>query len=173
MLQDRGISVKMPSLLRPGQWQFSTKEANASRLVTKTLWIVEARNGHLKSIFKFFSGTFVMPHVPNLGHFYRISGTLINRYHEPIIMQDANADMARTMLEKAREVNILQARVEADELYRTNSQWIGLDQNQVIGFPCLTLQDLRDITFGEYQIQLAPSYIQDKLQRKGEEGELF
>ena len=91
MLQNRGISVKMPSLHRSGQRQFSTEEANASRLVTKTRWIVEARNGHLESIFKFFSGTFVMPHVPNLGHFYRIAGVLINRYHEPIIMQDANA----------------------------------------------------------------------------------
>lgn len=173
MLRDRGISVIMPSLLRPGQRQFSTEEANASRLVTKTRWIVEARNGHLKSIFKFFSGTFVMPHVPNLRDFYRIGGALINRYHEPILMQNANAEMARVMLEKAREVNILQARVEADEMHRRNGQWIQLDQNQIIGFPRLTLQDLRDITFGEYQLQLAPSYIQDRLQREDREGEVF
>lgn len=48
-----------------------------------------------------------------------------------------------------------------------------MDQNQIIGFPRLTLQDLRDITFGEYQLQLAPSYIQDRLQREDREGEVF
>jgi len=43
----------MPPYLELGQHQLNT-EANKVRLITKTRWIVEARNGHMKSVFKFF-----------------------------------------------------------------------------------------------------------------------
>ncbi|EFN63420.1 hypothetical protein EAG_13279, partial [Camponotus floridanus] len=55
MLEALGIHVKMPPILEPGQRQFSTEQANKSRLVTKTRWIIEARNDHIKSVFKFFA----------------------------------------------------------------------------------------------------------------------
>lgn len=42
MLEALEIRVKMPSILKPGQRQFSTEQANESRLVTKTKWIIEA-----------------------------------------------------------------------------------------------------------------------------------
>lgn len=77
MLEALGIHVKMPSILEPGQRQFSTEQANESRLVTKTRWIIEARNGHIKNIFKFFAQTVIMPHVTNLGDFFRIARTII------------------------------------------------------------------------------------------------
>lgn len=54
LLARLGIIWKMPTLLQQGRNQLTTEEANDSRLVTKTRWIVEARNGHIKSIFKFF-----------------------------------------------------------------------------------------------------------------------
>jgi hypothetical protein len=45
-LNSIGIKTKMPSYLPRGEKQHSDEEANTSRLVTKTRWIVEARNGH-------------------------------------------------------------------------------------------------------------------------------
>jgi len=44
---------KIPSFLRQGERQLSIEDANDSRLVTKTSWIVKSRNGHSKTIFKF------------------------------------------------------------------------------------------------------------------------
>lgn len=81
LLQHLGISWKMPALLTPGQRQHSTEEANETRLITKTRWLVEARNGHIKSIFKFLDGTIPLQHVLNLRDFYRIAGAIINKYH--------------------------------------------------------------------------------------------
>lgn len=59
LLQNLGIETHMPPLLQEGQTQLSTEDANDSRLITKSRWIVEARNGHIKMIFKFFKGNSV------------------------------------------------------------------------------------------------------------------
>lgn len=40
-----------------------------------------------------------------------------------------------------------------------------LDADQLHDFPVLTIEYLEDLTAGTYQIKLAPSYVQDKLQR--------
>ncbi|CAG9765899.1 unnamed protein product [Ceutorhynchus assimilis] len=69
------------------------------------------------------------------------------------------------MLARLHEPNVLQARVEADGLQRRNGQWTVLDENHLPGFPRLPLDYLRDLTFGTYQLELAPTYVQHKLQR--------
>lgn len=153
-LERLGIRHKMPALLQRGQRQYTTDDANATRIVTKNRWIVEARNGHLRSMFKFLAQTIIMPHAKNLSSFYRIAGATINRYHPVIHMDGATAELGREILERALAVNVVQARVEVDNLRMRNGQWVRLNHRQVL-----------DLTIGVYQVNLAPSYIQDKLLR--------
>ena len=47
--------------------------------------------------------------------------------------------------------------------------WNLLNKNHVPGFPIFDLNYLKQITFGIYQLGLAPSYIQDKLNYDGTE----
>lgn len=115
-----GIHWKMPALLEPGQSHLLTDEANDSRIVTRTRWIIEARNGHFKSVFKFLQQTISITHLSNLGDFYRIA--IINRYRTPIQMEDANIELARHLQEKAKEVNVVQALVEIENLKTRNAQ---------------------------------------------------
>ncbi|CAB0042484.1 unnamed protein product [Trichogramma brassicae] len=68
----------MPPLLEAGQQQLTTADANEARLVTKTRWIVESRNGHLKSIFKLLNQVQQIQVLPNIGDFIRIGGAIIN-----------------------------------------------------------------------------------------------
>lgn len=89
LLARLGIIWKMPALLQQGRNQLTIEEANDSQLVTKTRWIVEARNDHIKTIFKFFQQIIPIPHLLNLGDFYRIAGAIINRYRPAIEMQEA------------------------------------------------------------------------------------
>lgn len=49
-----------------GQRQLETQEANDSRLVTKNRWIIEARNKHIKSMFKFFKNIISVVHTIHL-----------------------------------------------------------------------------------------------------------
>lgn len=100
LLERIGIDHKMSALLARDQKQLSTEQSNESRLVTKTRWIVESRNGHIKSIFKFFQDIILTAHLIHLGDFYRIAGAIINRYYPPIHMQGATIEMAQEMLVK-------------------------------------------------------------------------
>lgn len=80
MLQDFGIIVKIPPNIAPGKRQFSTEEANKTRTITKTRWVVESRNGHFRTMFKFLESTQQIQVLPHIGQFYRISRAIINRY---------------------------------------------------------------------------------------------
>lgn len=169
LLAHLGIDHRMPALLPPGQRQLTTEEANETRKVTKSRWIVEARNGHLRSIFKFLSQTILLQHAKKLNSYYRIAGAIINRYHPTIIMQDADIQLARRMIERANMPNVIQARVELENLTRRNGQWEQLDGQDLLDFPELDLDYLRDLTIGTYQLKLSSSYIQDKLVRDNDD----
>lgn len=86
-LEELGLITYMPPLHHQNQRQLSTSEANRARLITKTRWVVEARNGHFKSIFKFFKGRISMHHAVNLSGFYQIAGALLNKFHPLINLQ--------------------------------------------------------------------------------------
>ncbi|EGI65266.1 hypothetical protein G5I_06265 [Acromyrmex echinatior] len=157
--------------MQQGQRQLDTAEANDSRLVTKSRWIIEARNSHIKSIFKFFKNTISVVHAINLRAFYLIAGAIINRYRDVILMDGATAELAEQMLQKARSENTLRLRVETEHLARRNAMWNRLNENQILDFPRLDIDFLKELTVGIYQIRLAPAYIQDKLVR--DESEVF
>lgn len=165
-LEEMGIVTKMPPVLSPGQTQFSTEEANEARIVTKTRWIVEARNGHLKNIFKFFGHAISTSHVPNLNDFLLISGAILNKYYGPIQMPNCNVHLASTMLARVEYVNVVQARVEAEALRQRRPRWVSLTAAETPLFPRLDLQYLHSLTFGTYQVKLSPGYIQDSTLRQ-------
>lgn len=165
LLNHLGIETHMPSLLEPGQSQLDTEDANDSRLITKCRWVVEARNGHIKSIFKFFKDIIPFHHVTHLREYYLTAGAIINKYRRPIVMAGATAELAQVMLERAQTENRLQNRVVAENLARRNAIWNRLNFNHVADFPPLSLNYLKDLTVGVYQLKLSPSYIQDKLLR--------
>lgn len=170
LLQTLDISCLMPNFLQRNQKQFTTEEANENRRITKTRWIVEARNGHLKSIFKFLGQTMIVPHLKNLKDFYEIAGALINKYHSPISMENDNPEFARELLRKANVANAVQERVEADRLCRRNGQWEHLTEEHVQDFPRLSLQQLKELTVGTFQVRLANAYVQDKVHRDEDGG---
>lgn len=149
-LERLGINVQMPSLLERGEQQLSTEDANASRIVTKNRWIVEARNGHIKSIFKFVKDIIIYAHIPNVRSFLLICAAIINKYHPPILMQEATPELAREMLARAQEPNVVQARVELEGWRHRRGRWTLLEANHVPGFPRLDLEELRHFTYGSY-----------------------
>lgn len=167
LLEELGIHHKIPYNIRTGETQLSTEEANESRLITKTRWIIESRNGHFKSMFKFFTDVIPMQHAIHLSDFYHICGAIINRFRQSINMEGANIEFANQLLERARLPNTVQEIVLGENLHRRRGRWVNLEANYIDDFPRLNLEYLRDITVGTYQLKLAPSYIQDTTQREG------
>lgn len=65
------------------------------------------------------------------------------------------------MTEQARQPNIVQVRVEQKNLHNKRGQWMPLNQIDLHSFPYLTYEYFREFTYGIFQVQLSPSYIQD------------
>ncbi|CAH0383220.1 unnamed protein product [Bemisia tabaci] len=86
----RSLLVNTASPL-PNPEQFTTSEANENRIVTTMRWIVESRKGHFRSLFKSFADMIIMRHVAHFSQFYNIAGVMINRYHRPIHIQEADS----------------------------------------------------------------------------------
>ena len=80
-------------------------------------------------------------------------------------MENSTVDMARQMLLRRHRRNNLQDIIVCNRLQYKCAQWIRLSNGQVPRFPRLSIEYLKDLTLGIYQINLGYSYIQDKLQR--------
>ena len=62
-------------------------------------------------------------------------------------------------------VNLIQRRVDNELLRQNRGRWVLLAHNHVPLFPNHTIEYLRELTYGTYQLYLSPSYIQDTLMR--------
>ncbi|CAF0890801.1 unnamed protein product [Didymodactylos carnosus] len=65
------------------------------------------------------------------------------------------------MLTQLNSINKVKKRLETDGLTH-HSKWKDCNA-QYQSFPQLNEQDLRDITFGVFQVKLAPSYVREHL----------
>jgi len=86
-------------------------------------------------------------------------------------MKNANVELARRMLQKLHDVNVVQARVEAENLRFKRGRWVPLGEEHVPLFPQLSSEYLCNLTYGIYQLKLSPSYIQDTILRVQSEGD--
>lgn len=69
------------------------------------------------------------------------------------------------MLQKLDEVNVVQARVEIDNIRFRIGEWFPLNRDHVREFPQFDLNYVKTLT-GAYHIQLSSSYIQDTVYRE-------
>jgi len=69
------------------------------------------------------------------------------------------------LLPKAKEVNVAQARIDAEILLNRIGCWVALTETHFPLFPQLDDDFLRNSNFGTYQVFLSPSYVQGTLLR--------
>lgn len=146
----------MPNLLEKNQRQFTTQQANESRLCTKTRWVVEATNSILKQKFRALDSTVQNKQLPHYLDDFKIAGALINKYCSRLKSDKSNSEtIARRMYDNRNKPNELQDIVEKYGLHR-KSQFITIaDQAQLDDFPKLSLETLTcDITYGSFQLKL-------------------
>jgi hypothetical protein len=112
LLENLGYTTRMPKFLAKNQKQFSTEEANGTRMTTKVRWVVEAANGRIKQ-WRFFDK--VMPNtlLPVVGDYFSIVCALINRFSNIYISDTTNDDkLAEKILNLHEETNELQKYVK-------------------------------------------------------------
>ena len=152
-----GHSVQMPKFLQNFEKQHSTYDANASRLVTKIRWVVEAANGRFKK-FKIFSNVLSIHNVPTIHDDLRIISSLLNRYRDPLNQQehDAGCKLAEAMRSVLQNLNALS---EQCAIVRGTMRSLPRDLWEPVtnefDFPVISEGDLQAICFGTYQLRMA------------------
>lgn len=163
LLTKLGYSIKMPHFLgrRP---QHPTSEANESRLVTKIRWVVESVNGRLKNVFRMFRdvlpNTFIKKN--RAYEYFQIGCALLNAFHPPLAKnKPGDKKLAEDMLTRSTMHNLFMEHLKDERFIRSTKEWKMLNDTDLEDFPRLTRNELREFTFGVYQIHQAPSYVSD------------
>lgn len=170
MCNERGIRTLMPNLLAKGQKQFTTTEANDSRKVTLLRWVVEAVNGRLKKIFKFFDnvvpGHYFNENCQKLNSFLRISCAVMNKYCPPIYhdTEDQLALLAEIERTDLKENALMTEVMECQrQLVKKRVCWKKSTSADFEDFPRLSLPELHKLVRGKFSIKNARGYTDSHL----------
>lgn len=157
-LRNLGLIVKSPMGTKKNK--LSRKNANTSRLATKTRYVVEVRNSHIKNIWKSLSGTKIHQSIPHLKMDFQVCAAFVNAFCADIKSDKYNwEETGDLMLSKHEQRNILSEFVQ----HIPNKSFKSV--NNLTLFPKLSYADLRKISLGSYQIRLAKSYCQSHLRK--------
>lgn len=154
LLRNKGFDVKMPGLVQRSETksQLSTAEANRSRLVTAIRFVIEVRNGHLKSIWKIFNMTWNSLALKHLKDDIEICSALINYYCCSIESNRGIADeIVDRMLNKINSPNDLSKIVNRTGFQNNMRNFLPFEDFDSL--PTLTQLDLIYISLGTYQIK--------------------
>lgn len=165
--ENRGFRVKIPAHAS-GNRQLTCLEANRTRLVTKCRFEVEKMNGVLKNTFKMFSITQETYWVPTLMHDFTIAAALVNRLKSMRPKQNPSDlhidELSRKMLERLNTPNFLHEALKGNSFAAV----IRAKKYQIfdtpLTFPTLSIDDLKNVSFGIYQINQAKLYVYEHFQ---------
>lgn len=167
-LINKGYDVLMPEFIeKKTLGQLTTVQANSSRKVTACRFIVETRNGHMKTIWRLFDRTWITYDLPNVMTDYRIGASLINKFYATMESNKNDADtIAENMLERENHrQNEFAVIIDSREFNKNVKTCVEGDQNLV--FPVIGKDEFRLISLGNYQPSLILSYIYEHINLKG------
>jgi len=168
--EEMGFDIRMPGFLDKKSKQFTSEEANETRLVTKCRWVVESFHARFKK-WRMFSERIDQSFILNIATLTRTLAACINKYRA--VLYDANSTEHKIMADRMLQAR--QRRSEIEQLVSSNQlsmrkKWITLvDINSDLNFPHLSLDFLRRYTCGTYQIKQSKAYAKAHLYENDEE----
>ena len=167
-LEEAGFEVRMPVFLSAHQKQLSTTDANATRLVTKTRWTVEAYHDQVKR-WALLSECIYNSLLPNIAPYVHIVTAAINCFRKPVfgaIDTEQHRLLAESMLKLSNVKNELEDLVRHSNL-NIRALWLNINA-AVIAFPPLEESDLINLFFGSYQLKQCRSYVEQHFGSDGD-----
>lgn len=159
-IKSMGIEVKMPQFIQKTDKnaQLTTEKANQSRLVTANRFMIESRNGNMKTIWKVFDNRWTAYDQSHLMDDFRIGAMLINLFYNTITPNKDDAEeIATQMLERADTPNHLEKLVFSNQFQRHIKDFQPGNENDV-AFPRMQKHELKQISLGNYQITQMSRY---------------
>lgn len=169
LLQSLNYSVHYPLSIEPGEYQLSTANANESRKVTLCRWVVEVVNGRFKRDFKLLRQEYFNRASNHLMQDFKVAAALINKSH-PVLEHREDARVIISIIqERMFTSNLLADFVERNNLNRRRAQFESITVNNeiLLDFPQMDLNDMILIPLGVYQIKQARSYYGEHVRHDG------
>lgn len=150
--------VKTPEYIQANNNQLTDDQANRSRLVTKTRFVVEARNGNLKTIFRNFAKDWSTISAKHLREELRIAAAIINKYFNSVVADKGKEEVtANAMMTALPMPNIMKPIITQDAFQDEMRSFQQIDTDN-FQFPQFAKEELHQFTLGTYQIKQAKSY---------------
>lgn len=156
-LEEKGIVVQMPTC---HNGKLSTKEANLTRFCTKLRWVIESISGVLKSKFKLLDRVTPNQSLCKIDTEYKIAASLHNMFGT--VLSSDHDDMEQIVSEMKRKVqmsNSLEDYVNSNNLNLKRGVFVRIEDASNIGFPQLSMDQLKLLTLGTYQLKQANGYL--------------
>ena len=158
-LEDLGYKVFMPALKgkRP---RLSTAEANFSRFVTKLRWVIEVIHGIIGKKFKLLHNEVHNKTLPNIGSISKIACYLNNCFGKRLESDKGICEEIVEMMNSRSHVeNTLAAEIEKNGWNRKTKNFKKINSNSIIDFPELSIDELKLLFTGGYQLSQALCYL--------------
>lgn len=166
VLKSKLLDVRIPECIPKQKKQLTTMQANRSRLVTKCRYVVEARNGHMKCVWRMFKMVWTTKALPHLMDDFRIGAALLNKFFRNILTdKNLSAEVANRMLQRSHEPNKI-AKIIDQATFQSNLKTFQSVDNFDM-FPEMTEDDLFLFALGVYQIAQARNYCTRHLTENG------
>lgn len=132
-------------------------------------WVVEVVNGRMKRDFKLFRQEYFNRAGRHLMEDFRIGCALMNKFH-PVIVDNPRAQQYLNIaLNRLQLPNHLGNYITAENMNRRRAAFQTIDGNNphLDQFPHLTLEDLKQLALGTYQLKQARSYYGEHIRQNG------
>lgn len=134
-------------------------------------WVVEAVNARIKNVFPFFKHTIEGSYVPKLMRFNRIACAISNCYFPPLFTdKDFHDVILQEVVSVTNNTNSLKEEIERLGIQRMTARWEKATGDSVPDFPLLSMDDLKRLTLGTYQIRIAEKYIDHHIRENNQFG---
>jgi len=169
--EERGLKTFMPSCIQKktkggnSKKQFTPAEANDSRKVTLLRRIVEQVNGRIKNLFPVFDNTIRATYFKKLNDLFRTGIAIMNAFSPPLFKETEFTNFVASEIEARcdEHSNELMQRVVENNWAGKKVMWMKADEDCCLEFPTLTVEELKEITFGTYQLRMGLLYNENHL----------
>lgn len=168
-LESSGYIPHMPETKLPKKTQFTTEQANKSRLITICLWIVEVVNGRFKRDFRLLRNIYNNRALRSMFDYFKIAAAILNRFHVLIEDNPHATDILEIIHERVNMPNRLAELVEQHNYNRRRAQFrvMSADMEDFSEFPRLNELELFLLALGIYQLKKAKSYYREHILNNG------
>ncbi|XP_045510487.1 uncharacterized protein LOC123705641 [Colias croceus] len=160
-IEEWGYEVHIPPTKDRNETQLTTDQANKSRTITISRWVVEAMNGKIKQCFRLLRQTYINRALPHMFVDFKIGASLLNAFRPVFENHRLASDIINIIDEKINNPNRLFDYVELKNLNRQRRDFVRMEANLPFlnDFPRLTEECIVLHALGTYHIKLAKSYV--------------